>query len=82
MRQANRAIPREKHSVPAVEETLQEISEVKVFSKLDPNIAFQQIELRPNSHDVTTFAAPDGLYQYKRLFFGVNMSTEKLKQLI
>ena len=45
MRQANRAIHREKHPVPTVEETLQEISEEKVFGKLDLNMAFYQIEL-------------------------------------
>ena len=45
-------------------------------------MAFHQIELHPDSRDVTTFAAPDGLYRYKRLFFGVNMATEKFQQLI
>ena len=82
MRQANCAILREKHPVPTVEETLQEISEAKVFSKLDLNMAFHQIELHPDSRDITTFAAPDGLYRYKRLLFGVNMATEKFQQLI
>ena len=82
MRQANRAILREKHPVPTVEETLQEISEAKVFSKLDLNMAFHQIELHPDSRDITTFAAPNGLYRYKRLLFGVNMATEKFQQLI
>ncbi|XP_068712222.1 uncharacterized protein [Montipora foliosa] len=33
MRQANRAILREKHPVPTIEETLQEMSGAKVFSK-------------------------------------------------
>ena len=82
MRQADRAILREKHPIPTVEETLQEISEAKVFSKLDLNMAFHQIDLHPDLRDVTTFAAPDGLYRYKRLFFGVNMATEKFQQLI
>ena len=82
MRQANRAILREKHPVPTVEETLQEISEAKVFSKLDLNMTFHQIELHPDSRDITTFAAPNGLYRYKRLLFGVNMATEKFQQLI
>jgi len=49
MRQANRAILREKHPVPTVEETLQEISGANVFSKLIPNMAFHQIELHPDS---------------------------------
>ena len=77
MRQANRVILREKHPVPTVEETLQEISEAKVFSKFDLNI-----ELHPDSHDVITFAAPDGLYRYKRLSFCVNIATERFQQLI
>ena len=59
MRQANQAIVREKHPVPTVEETLQEVSYAKVFSKLDLNMAFHQTELHPDSHDITTFAAPD-----------------------
>ena len=63
MRQANRAILREKHPVPTVEETLQVISEAKFFSKLDLNMAFHQIELHPDTRDVTTFAAPNGLYR-------------------
>ncbi|KAK3716257.1 hypothetical protein QZH41_008148 [Actinostola sp. cb2023] len=78
MRQANRAIVREKHPVPTVEETLQEVSGAKVFSKLDLNMAFHQIELHPDSRDITTFAGPNGLYRYKRLLFGVN-NYEKLK---
>ena len=82
MRQANRAILREKHPVPTVEETLQEISNAKVFSKLDLNMAFHQIELDPEARDITTFAAPNGLYQYKRLLFGINMVTEKFQNLI
>ena len=82
MRQANQAIVREKHPVPTVEETLQEVSYAKVFSKLDLNMAFHQIELHPDSRDITTFPAPDGLYRYKRLLFGVNMATEKFQQII
>ena len=49
MRQANLAIVREKYPVPTVEETLQEVSNAKVFSKLDLNMAFSQIEWHPDS---------------------------------
>ena len=47
MRQANRAILREKHPVPTLEETLQEISEEKVFGKLDLNMAIGDSQLKP-----------------------------------
>ena len=82
MRQANQATVREKHPVPTVEETLQEVSYAKVFSKLDLNMAFHQTELHPDSRDITKCAAPDGLYRYKRLLFGVNMATEKFQQIV
>ena len=82
MRQANQAIVREIHSVPTFEETLQEVSYAKVFSKLDLNMAFHQIELHPDSREITTFAVPDDLYRYKRLLFGVNMATEKFQQIV
>ena len=82
MRQANLAIVREKHPAPTVEETLQEVSNAKVFSKLDLNMAFHQIELHPDSRDITAFAAPNGPYRYKRLLFGVNMATEKFQQIV
>ena len=64
-----------------LEETSQEMSEAKVFSKHELNRTLK-IELHPDSRDVTTFAAPNGLYQYKWLFFGVSMATEKFQQLI
>ncbi|CAB4006666.1 Transposon Tf2-9 poly [Paramuricea clavata] len=82
MRHANKAIKREKHPVPTAEEILQEISEAKVFTKLDLNMVFHQIELHPDLRDITTFAAPNGLYRYKRLIFGVNMATEKFQNII
>ena len=82
MRQANQAIQREKHPVPTVEETLQEISSAKVFTKLDLSMASHQIELHPDSREISTFAAPDGLDRHTRLLFGVNMATEKFQNLI
>ena len=66
MREANKAIIRERQPVPTVEETVQEIGEMKVFTKLDLNMAFHQVELHPESRYVTMFAAPNGLYRYKR----------------
>ena len=82
MRLANQAVKREKHPVPTVEETLQEISGAKVFCKLDLKMAFHQIELDEQSRDITTFAGPDSLWRYKRLIFGINMATEKFQSIM
>ena len=45
MRQENEPIGREKDSLPTGEETLQEVSYGKVFSKLDLNMTFSSIRL-------------------------------------
>jgi len=45
-------------------------------------MAFHQIKLHPDSSDITTFAAPDGLCRYKGLLFGVNLATEKFQQIV
>ena len=48
----------------------------------DLNMAFHQVELHPESRDITTFTAPNGLYRYKRLVFGLNMASEKFNHII
>ena len=55
--------------MPTLEETLQEVPYAKVFSQLDLSMAFHQIELHPDSRDITTFAAPNGLHRYNLLLF-------------
>lgn len=81
-REANQTVVREKHPVPTVEETLQKEFYARFFSKLDLSTAFHQIELHPESRDITTFATPNGLYRYKCLLFGINMATEKVQQIV
>ena len=82
MREANKAIVRERQPIHTVEETVQDMGGMKLFTKLDLNMAFHQVELHPQSRDITTFAAPNGLYRYKCLVFGLNMASEKLNHII
>ena len=56
MREANKATVRERQPIPTVEETVQEMGGMKVFTKLDLNMALHQVELHPQSRDITTFA--------------------------
>ncbi|CAB3992860.1 Transposon Tf2-9 poly, partial [Paramuricea clavata] len=82
MRQANSAIIRERHPIPTIEETLQELQGATVFSKLDLRSAYHQIELHPESRPITTFATQKGLYQYTRLMFGVSSAPEVYQHII
>lgn len=76
MRQANEAVERERFPIPTIEETLLEMSGSKVFTKLDLNMGFHQLELDEASRPITTFATHAGLYRYKRLMFGVTSAPE------
>ena len=82
MRQANSAIIRERHPIPTIEETLQELHGATIFSKLDLRSGYHQIQLHPESRPITTFATQKGLYQYTRLMFGVSSAPEIYQHII
>ena len=82
MRRANDAIWREKLPIPTVDEVLEELNGSTVFSKLDMNMGFHQIELEEGSRDITTFSADDSLFRYKRLSFGVNSAPEQYQNIV
>ena len=62
MRQANRAIIRERHPIPTIDDVLVEMNESSVFSKIDLNMGFHQIVLDEVSRPITTFITHKGLY--------------------
>ena len=76
MRKANLAVKRKRHPIPTIEELLQEMNQSKILSKLDVKWAYHQIELDPESRNITTFATHEGLFRYKRLMFGVSCAPE------
>lgn len=47
-----------------------------MFSKLDLNQGYHQLELSESSRNITTFTTHVGLRRYKRLSFGINCSAE------
>ncbi|KAJ8344587.1 hypothetical protein AAFF_G00233460 [Aldrovandia affinis] len=53
-----------------------------VFSKLDLKWGYHQLELTPESREITTFAIHNGVYRYKRLLFGVSSASEQYQHEI
>ena len=82
MRRANKAIARERHPIPTIEEVLYDLKESTVFSKLDLKWVFHQIELEAESRVITTFVTHRGLYSYKRLMFGIASAPENYQKII
>ena len=82
MREANLAIKRERHITPTVSEIIQDLNGATVFSKLDLNQGYNQLEISPSSRYIPTFSTHIGLWRYKRLNFGVSSAAEVFQNAI
>ena len=82
MRRANKAIVRERHPIPTLQEVLYDLNGATVFSKIDLKWGFHQIELEEDSRDITTFVSNRRLYRYRRLMFGITSAPEKYQKIV
>ena len=76
----NQSVKRERHPLPAVDQTLAQLAGAKVFSKLNANSGFWQIPLAPESALLTTFIMPFGRYHFQRLPFGILSAPEHFQR--
>ena len=76
----NQSVCRERHILPSVDQSLAQISGAKVFSKLDANSGFWQIELSKESALLTTFITPFGRFCFNRLPFGITSAPEHFQK--
>jgi hypothetical protein len=61
MRVANKAIERERHVIPTIDDLINDLNGATVFSKHDLNQGYHQLELAPESWYITTFSTHKGL---------------------
>ncbi len=76
MKAAKTAIKREQFEMQNLENLIYKANGMKFFNKIDLKAAFQQIELHPSSRYISCFRTHDGIYQYKRLFYGIKSVPE------
>ena len=76
MREANKAVRREKHPIPTIDESIADLNGATVFTTLDLTSGYHQLELHPERRHITTFTTHVGLRRYKRLTFGINAASE------
>ena len=72
----NESVRRERHILPSVDHTLAQLGGAKVFTKLDANLGFWQIELSKESALLATFITPFGRFCFNRLPFGITSAPE------
>lgn len=82
MRCANKAIKREQHPLPTMEQLIPKFRKAKVFSKLDIKNAFYQVEVKEACRHITTFITSKGLFRYKRLMFGISNAPEHFQKIL
>ena len=56
MREANKAISRERHLLPTLDEVIHDLNGATVFSKLDLNQGYHELLLHPDSRHISTFS--------------------------
>lgn len=76
----NKYVRRERHILPAVDETLAMLEGAKIFTKLDATAGFWQIPLSEESKLLTTFITPFGRYAFNRLPFGISSAPEHFQR--
>ena len=67
MRLPNKAIKRTRHVIPTIEEVRHALNGAICFSKIDLKNAYHQLELHPDSRDITTFVTHKGLRRKRDL---------------
>ena len=82
MRKPNVAIQRTRHVTPTLDELISNMKNSKVFSKIDLKNGYHQLVLSPKSCYITAFSTHMGLYQYKRLAFGISSVAEVFLHII
>ena len=72
----NRAIKRNHHVTPTLEEITHKFAGSEVFSKVDARHGYWSVVLDEESSLLTTFNSPFGRYRYLRMPFGLKMSQD------
>ena len=82
MRLPNKAIHRERHITPTIDEIVTDLNGAKWFSKIDLNTGYHQLELEEANRYITTFSTHIGLRRYRRLNFGISSAAEVFQEAI
>lgn len=81
-RKLNNVTIKDVYPLPRIDDTLSRLEKTKYFSIMDMQSGFWQIEVHPNSKEKTTFIMPDGLWQFKKMPFGLCNSPASFQRML
>ena len=70
------------YPIPRIDERLSKLGDAKFFITLDLGSAFWQVPLRKKDKEKTGFACELGLFQWKRMPFGLCIATATFERLM
>ena len=73
-RRVNACLEQDSYPLPRIQQLLEKAGGHQVYSALDATQAYFNIRIDPASRKVTAFATPNGLYQFRRMPFGLSVS--------
>ena len=79
-RPLNKVLKRCHHPIPTIDDVLPELSNAKVFTKVDCSNGYWQVKLDNESSTLTTFNTPFGRFKWKRMPFGISPAGEIFQQ--
>ena len=81
-RQANDQFVGDAFPLPVVEDLISRIGKAKYLTKFDLSRGFYQVQLSEESKPLTAFCTPFGLYQWKRLPYGLKTSPTQFQKFM
>ena len=81
-RRLNAITRKDTFPLPHIEDNLVRLSDSAVFSCVDGSGAFHVLEIRECDREKTAFSTPWGLYQYKRMPFGLTNGPASYSRLV
>ena len=81
-RYLNSVTVKDAYPIPRIDESLSKLGDAKFFTTLDLGSAFWQVPLRKQDRDKTGFACELGLFQWKRMPFGLCNATVTFQRVM
>lgn len=81
-RQLNKSIEDDRFPLPRLDDVLDRLGRAKFFTTLDLTSSFHQIAIEPSSRHFTSFSTSSGQFQFKRLPFGLKISTNSFQRML
>ena len=81
-RYLNAVTIKDAYPIPRINESLSKLGDAKFFTTLDLGSAFWQVPLRKQDREKTGFACELGLFQWKRMPFGLCNATATFQRLM